>query len=143
MEFGTDEIYDGQDVVAPGAATAEAQFAAHQVTFIAAPLAQETFIASWAFVHGLGDELTLTTQNLGEVSERGPVRLVMTESERALAAVRAAIGAAALHWKGPAAHRTRPQLELTIVTPIVTHGDRAHAPTACACTGARVSSRTK
>jgi hypothetical protein len=55
MEFGTDEIYDGPDVVAPGAAAAEAQFAAHQVTFVAAPLAQETFIARWAFVHGLGD----------------------------------------------------------------------------------------
>ena len=37
--------------------------------------------------------------------------------------------------EGPVAHRADSQLELGDVTPIVTHGDGAHAPTACARVG--------
>ena len=79
------------------------------------------------------------TQPVGEVGERRLVRMTATESESALAAGWAAIGAAALDRDGPVTHRARPQLDLWRVMATVTHG-YGHAPTARANVG--VSSRT-
>jgi hypothetical protein len=41
----TNEVDDGQDLVASGTATAEAYLAAHEIAVVAAPFTQEVFAA--------------------------------------------------------------------------------------------------
>jgi hypothetical protein len=61
VELDVEEISNGEDVIAAGAPAAEVQLAAHEVAIAAATLSQETLLASWALVDGLGDEPTLPT----------------------------------------------------------------------------------
>jgi len=138
----TDEVADGQDVVATGAPAAESQLATHQIASVTSSFSQEAFLTGGTFVYRLSDQPLLPTQCVGEIGECRSVRLPVAESEGSLAAGWATIDAAALDRKGPAAHWTDSNRRLGIVTRIVTRGDRAHAPTACASVGARASSRT-
>jgi len=141
LELRTNEIDDGQDVVASGASAAESHFAAHPIALFAAPFAQKPLVASRTFVNGLADETMLPAKCVGEMRERAAVRLAVAQSERPLAATGSAVQAASDPTKAPLAHRAD-RLGEAIVTRIVTHGDRGHAPTACASVGARASSRT-
>ena len=142
LELNTDEVDDGQDVVAPGASTAQAHLATHQIASVTSSFSQEAFLTGGTFVYRLSDQPLLPTQCVGEIGECRSVRLPVAESEGSLAAGWATIDAAALDRKGPAAHWTDSNRRLGIVTRIVTRGDRAHAQTACASVGARACSRT-
>ena len=97
-------------------------------------------IARRTFVDRLADEKLLPTEGVGQIAEQDAVRLAMAESERLLAAARGAVPATSDSTKAPLAHRAASG---AIVTRIVTHGQLAHAPTACASVGTWVSSRTK
>ena len=61
VELDVEEISNGEDVVAVGAPATEVQLAAHEVAVAAATLSQETLLARWALVDGLGDEPALPT----------------------------------------------------------------------------------
>jgi hypothetical protein len=107
---------------------------------VTAPLAQEPVGASRTFVDRLAHKELLPTEGVGEIAEQDAIRLAMAESERLLAAAWGAVPATSDSTKAPLAHWADGG---AIVTRIVTHGQLAHAPTACANVGTWVSSRTK
>ena len=112
------------------------------IAFATASLAQKAFLAGRTFVHRLSDQTPFPMQPVNELCQRQSLCRTAPESEGSLAASWATISAAASERNGTAAHRTRPQLKLVIVTRSVTHGLAPHAPTAVANVGARASSRT-
>src|SRR6266581_5467915 len=142
VEVDTDEIAHGQDVIAAGAVAAEPYLGTPQIAVAATTLSQETLLAGRTCVDRVGDELLLPTQSGGEVGERRSVPLTVAESVGSLAAFWCAIDAAAIDREGVGAHRTDSERRLAIVTPIVTHGHGAHAPTAGASAGAAAACRT-
>jgi hypothetical protein len=142
LQICAEKIGDGEDLFASGTLAAEVQLAAHEIAFVASSFADNAVLAGRAFVDRLGDQTLLPTQAGGKVGESRSVRLMAAESVGSLAAGWATIDAAALDRKGTATHWTRPQLELVIVTPIVTRGYRAHAPTARARVAVRACSKT-
>ena len=75
----TDEVADGQDVVATGAPAAESQLATHQIASVTSSFSQEAFLTGGTFVYRLSDQPLLPTQCVGEIGECRSVRLPVAE----------------------------------------------------------------
>ena len=63
----TNEVDNGEDLVAPGTAAANTYLATHQIALAATPFAEEAFVARRAFINRLSRDAPFPTQQVSEV----------------------------------------------------------------------------